>query len=120
MIIAGQQAEALNSQIDLLKKLRTGLEQVEIVATGSAPADSLAGVCGQISFYLFGQIDQTGAQAKIAKKIVELTTAIEQLSIRLANPEFIAKAPKKIILAEQNKLADWQAELTALNQQITK
>jgi len=120
LIIAGQQAEALNSQIDLLKKLRTGLEQVEIVATGSAPADSLAGVCGQISFYLFGQIDQTGAQAKIAKKIVELTTAIEQLSIRLANPEFIAKAPKKIILAEQNKLADWQAELTALNQQITE
>lgn len=120
LIIAGQQAEALNGQIDLLKKLRTGLEQVEIVAVGSAPADSLAGACGQISFYLFGQIDQTGAQEKIAKKIVELTAAIEQLVARLANPEFTAKAPEKIILAEKNKLADWQAELAALNQQITK
>lgn len=120
LIIAGQQAEILNSQIDLLMKLRTGLDQVEVVVTGQAPIDSLAGACGQLSFYLSGQIDQTGAKEKTIKKIAELTAAIKQLSARLDNPEFIAKAPEKIILAEKNKLAGWQAELATLNQQITK
>ncbi len=120
IIIAGQQTEVLTSQIDLLKKLRTGLDQVEIIAAGPVPDNSLAGACGPISFYLSGQIDQSGAKEKIAKKVVELTAAVEQLAARLANPEFTAKAPEKIILAEKNKLAGWQAELAALNQQLNQ
>ena len=120
LIVAGEQAEDLKSQLDLLKKLRTGLDQVEIVATGSVPENSLAGACGQISFYLSGAIDQAGAQGKMTKKLTELAQAIEQLQIRLANPEFIAKAPEKIITLEKNKLADWQAELAILSKQIIK
>ncbi|NCU44125.1 valine--tRNA ligase [Candidatus Falkowbacteria bacterium] len=120
LIVAGQQVEVLNNQLDLLKKLRTGLDQVEIVATGLVPENSLAGACGGLSFYLFGEINQAGAQEKIIKKIAELSSAIEQLNARLTNPEFIAKAPEKIILAEKQKLAGWQAEVATLSQQINK
>ena len=90
------------------------------MATGTAPKNSLAGACGLISFYLFGKIDRSESSAKIAKQIADLTTAIEQLTSRLADPEFITKAPAKIVTAQKNKLADWQAELAALQQQITK
>lgn len=120
LIVAGEQTGLWQQQVDLIKQLRTGLEKVEIVAVASAPDNSLASACGAISFYLTGALQPAGSLEKTQKKITELTRAIDQLRARLANPEFAAKAPEKIIAAEQAKLAGWQAELTTLQQQLSE
>ncbi len=116
LIVAGAKADLLAEQIELIKRLKTGLDNVEIVAEAAAPEKSLAGVCGSISFYLMGEIEASDAQEKNEKKIGELAIAISNLEQRLANPEFTLKAPAKIVEMERQKLANWQAELKALQQ----
>ncbi|HQB50782.1 MAG TPA: valine--tRNA ligase [bacterium] len=116
LIVAGAKADLLAEQIELIKRLKTGLDNVEIVAEAAAPEKSLAGVCGSISFYLMGEIEASDAQEKNEKKIGELAIAISNLEQRLANPEFTLKAPTKVVEMERQKLANWQAELKALQQ----
>ena len=115
-IVAGSATSLIAEQIELIKRLRTGLENVEVVAEAVVPEKSLSGVCGSISFYLFGEIEAAGSVEKNQKRLAELTEVIKNLEQRLANPEFTAKAPAKIVEAERQKLADWQAEFNTLQQ----
>ncbi|HNW55514.1 MAG TPA: valine--tRNA ligase [bacterium] len=116
IIAAGSAVNLITEQVELIKRLRTGLENVEVVAEAVAPEKSLAGVCGSISFYLFGEIEDKGSAEKNQKRLIELAQVIKNLEQRLANPEFASKAPAKIVEAERQKLADWQAEYNALQQ----
>jgi len=117
-IIAGQWADALSKEIKLIQNLRTGLETVTIIANGQVPEGSLAGAVGPFSFYLEGEAMSAVNHAQLEHKIQELTTAINNLSRRLNDPEFLSKAPEHIIAKEQTKLTNWQAELEALRQQL--
>jgi len=117
-IIAGPLAEALKQETEIIKNLRTGLEAVTIVASGSIPVSSLSGAVGPLSFYLEGQEMSAVNQEQLEHKIQELSVAINNLNRRLHDPEFLSKAPEHIISKEKNKLISWQAELEALRQQL--
>lgn len=117
-IIAGPLAEALKQETEIIKNLRTGLEAVTIVASGSIPVSSLSGAVGPLSFYLEGQEMSAVNQEQLEHKIQELSAAINNLNRRLHDPEFLSKAPEHIISKEKNKLISWQAELEALRQQL--
>ena len=117
-IVAGPLAEALKQETEIIKNLRTGLEAVTIVASGSIPVSSLSGAVGPLSFYLEGQEMSAVNQEQLEHKIQELSAAIDNLNRRLHDPEFLSKAPEHIISKEKNKLISWQAELEALRQQL--
>ncbi len=117
-IVAGPLAEALKQETEIIKNLRTGLEAVTIVASGSIPVSSLSGAVGPLSFYLEGQEMSAVNQEQLEHKIQELSAAINNLNRRLHDPEFLSKAPEHIISKEKNKLISWQAELEALRQQL--
>ena len=117
-IVAGPLAEALKQETEIIKNLRTGLEAVTIVASGSIPVSSLSGAVGPLSFYLEGQEMSAVNQEQLERKIQELAAAIDNLNRRLHDPEFLSKAPEHITTKEKNKLMSWQAELEALRQQL--
>lgn len=119
-IIAGKFTEALKQEAAIIKNLRTGLETVTIVASGSVPASSLSGAVGPLSFYLEGQETSLVNREQLERKIQELSVAIDNLHRRLHDPEFLSKAPEHIIIKEKNKLTSWQAELEAWRQQLNK
>ncbi len=119
-IIAGKLTEALKQEAAIIKNLRTGLETVTIVASGSVPASSLSGAVGPLSFYLEGQETSLVNREQLERKIQELSVAIDNLHRRLHDPEFLSKAPEHIIIKEKNKLTSWQAELEAWRQQLNK
>lgn len=119
-IIAGKLTEALKQEAAIIKNLRTGLEAVTIVASGSVPASSLSGAVGPLSFYLEGQETSLVNREQLERKIQELSVAIDNLHRRLHDPEFLSKAPEHIIIKEKNKLTSWQAELEAWRQQLNK
>ncbi|MGE5425664.1 MAG: valine--tRNA ligase [Bacillota bacterium] len=113
-IITGKDAELIFSQSHLLRGLRTGIEEVSV--SESEPQEgSIKVVIGETEIYLLGAVDPDKEKARLAKEKESLVKLIENLSVRLANQEFISRAPAQIIEGEKEKLARYQAELENIN-----
>jgi len=98
VIYAGKNKELIESQAELIKKLRTGVEQLEVRGKG-----------GKIKEAIYLTVNGPGYSAG--------TRRINTLEKKLANKQFIKKAPEQIVKQEQEKLGLWQEELKKLKEQ---
>lgn len=62
-------------------------------------------------------VDAVQEKNRIEKEIAEATTFIGAQESKLANADFVARAPEKVIAVERQKLADLQEKLTALQKE---
>jgi len=101
--------ELLISQKELIKKLRTGLSDLEIIQTGDKVEGALAAVVGEVEIYLLeASVEQNSEE--LLKNKENLEKMIELQELKLANSEFVNKAPAKIVELEKNKLSGYQME----------
>jgi len=115
VIYAHRHYEELKDQGVLIKNLRTGVEELEILEKGSEPKHDIKFSFGkEIEIYLIGAVDKEKEEARRAKEKIRLEKLITGVKSRLDNKEFANKAPNHIVQIEKDKLADWETELKKL------
>ncbi|KKR21113.1 MAG: Valine-tRNA ligase [Parcubacteria group bacterium GW2011_GWE2_39_37] len=114
VIFAGSHMELIKSQSKLIINLRTGIEEIEILAKGDKPDNAIFITVGEIEIYLLGARDEAKEKIRLTKEIENLEKQIKIVEGKLNNQEFVERAPAAIIEKEKAKLAGWQIELEKL------
>lgn len=111
----------IKSQEHILKNLRTGIENIEIISSGTKIENAIMRTIEEsINIYipLEGLIDTDKEKAKAEKEIANLENFISGLAERLSNKDFVSKAPAQIINQQKETLAKKQAELVELKKHL--
>jgi valyl-tRNA synthetase len=87
---------------------------LEIKASGAKIAKAIFVPIKNLEIYLEAEIDEKKEAGRIAKEKANLEKVIAALEAKLANSEFVAKAPENIVKTEQEKLANYKIELKKL------
>lgn len=109
--------EKILSQAHLIKNLRTGVENIEIISLMETSDNIIhRGLSEGINLYipLEGLVDTKKEKVKAKKEAENLSKFIAGLESRLNNKNFVAKAPANIIAVQQESLAKAKAELAAI------
>lgn len=116
-LIFSEQAEFILSQSELVKGLKTGIDEISISQT--RPQDkSIKIIIGTTEIYLLITVDSVKEKARLEKEEERVDRLIESLEKKLANKDFVTKAPAKLVLAEQEKLAHYKLEISKLKESL--
>lgn len=95
----------------LIKGLKTGISELEVRIKGEKIEGAIYAAVGDIEIYLIGTVDAEKEAARVEKEAANLEKIIAAAEVRLANKEFIDKAPAEIVKKEKEKLEGWKLEL---------
>lgn len=123
MLISGasdKTNEALNAQMDVLKRLAR-LEKIEN-HDGEIPTGSISVVVGEATYYLLlsGIIDIASEQARLNKALEKLSKEIKSVSGRLNNENFVSKAPDHVITENKKGLEEAQQKAEKIKQALQR
>ena len=115
---AASDEQRLAANHDFISRL-ANLESIELLS-GEAPAAATALVGKmEILIPLEGLIDKAAELNRLDKEIAKLDKIITQSASKLANENYVAKAPAAVVAKEREKLAELQQALYQLQQQRT-
>ncbi|MCL6636816.1 MAG: valine--tRNA ligase [Alicyclobacillus sp.] len=88
----------------------------QLTLAGEAPAQAVSAVTSGAQVYLplAGVVDVATELERLRKEQVRLASELERAEKKLANPQFVAKAPAAVVAAEQAKADDFRTKLAAL------
>jgi valyl-tRNA synthetase len=94
----------------------------EVRAAEAAPAGAVPFVIGEATGALAvaEHIDVTAERARLAKEIAALATDAERTSKKLANPDFLARAPEEVVEENRERLAEAQAATAKLEAALAR
>jgi len=105
------ETEFLSGQKNLLQKLKTGLDKIDIAASGEKPAGAITIVVRDMEIYLIGAVDESKEKDRLLKERANLEKMVAIQEKKLSQADFVNNAPAAIVEAEQWKLADYQTKL---------
>jgi len=114
IIYSNKLSELIESQKEIIKRLKTGLSKLEIKERGEKIANAIMIPVGEIEIYLIGAIDENKEKERLVKEKINLEKLINIQEKKLENPEFVSRAPEKIVLAEKEKLDNFKKELNKI------
>jgi valyl-tRNA synthetase len=95
------------------------LESIDLLAEGDEEPASASALVGELTLLIpmAGLIDKIAELARLNKAIDKLTTEANRIQGKLANENFVSKAPDVVINKERAKLSDAQFALSKLLEQ---
>ncbi len=110
----------LNEHSDVIKRLAR-LENLTITSEVEKPKTAVSFVVGNIEVHvdLSGAVDVEKEKARLTKEIDEVGKYVAAQEGKLNNPDFVARAPEKVVEGEKKKLADAKEKLVKLTDQLT-
>ena len=117
IITTNDKQELLKQNVILIQSLRTSISELEIVETRfiTSNAVSIENAIhinvDKIQIYLIGARDEEKEKIRIRKEVENLEKLIKNQKKKLANREFVDKAPQNIVAKEREKLNLWEEEL---------
>jgi len=109
----------LESQADLIKGMRTGIDKLEIKETGKKIDKAAYIIVNKVEIYLTEMIDEEKEERRINKEIGNLEKLIAGASKKLSNEEFVKKAPPQVVKQERAKLKTRREELENLKKRLS-
>jgi valyl-tRNA synthetase len=102
--------QVLEAQAEMMKRLGR-IEPLTISGTAEIPVGSVVAVAGeiQVCVKLSGAIDKAAEQSRIEKEIQKAEKDRAKVAANLANPSFVARAPKEVVdgyLVQKSELED--------------
>lgn len=96
-----------------------GLTKVASIGSSDERPESITPIIVGSSqvFIRLPAVDAASEKMRIEKEITEATKFIRAQESKLANTDFVARAPEKVISGERQKLADLQEKLAALQKE---
>jgi valyl-tRNA synthetase len=101
----------IETQIEVIKNLKTGLASLEVKETGNNLDKAIMIPVGKVEIYLIGAIDEVKEKERLTKEKINLEKVIARQEQKLGNADFISRAPEKIVAAEKEKLNNSKQEL---------
>jgi valyl-tRNA synthetase len=97
-------------------------ESIQILPAGDDGPESATALVGEMKILipLAGLIDKEAEGKRLEKEIAKLTAEGERLGKKLANTNFVDKAPQAVVQKERNKLSDVNKALSNLQAQLDK
>ncbi|MBA4319630.1 MAG: valine--tRNA ligase [Flavobacterium sp.] len=119
IIYAGKYINLIEKNKELIKNLKTNINELETqkhknTKTQKHNNQVIHVVVNDIEIYLLAVVDEKKEKARIEKEINNLGKIIKATRSKLANQEFIKKAPEQIVEKEKEKLEEWEAKLKKL------
>jgi valyl-tRNA synthetase len=107
-----------NNQISLLKL--AGLSEIQWLDNSQTPAESATAMVGKMKILIAmaGLIDKQEELDRLNKEISKLQKYKTGIEKKLANENFVKRAPESVVDIEKNKLKDAETKLTGLNEQL--
>ncbi len=105
----------LKEQQDLIKNLKTGIMTIEFKKDEAKPKQAIVVAISGVEIYLLNTIDGEKEKRQLKNQQTKLEQLINSQRKKLANSDFIIKAPQKVVRGEQEKLSGYQAELKKIN-----
>jgi valyl-tRNA synthetase len=121
-IVAGDAAAMLTQQAPLLSRLtRADPERLQIVEhLPEKPAEAAALVIGAIEIFspLAGLVDLAAERERLSKELSKAETEVEHRTQKLANENFVQKAPDAVVQRERDNLTQAQAAVERLRERL--
>ncbi len=111
VIYGHQQTSILKEQQNLIQNLKTGLVSIQVQKTGQKPPDSLVTIVGEVEIYLLGDLQQHSDAQQLITEKNKLEKLIINQEQKLANSNFVERAPQDIVLLERDKLKHYRLEV---------
>jgi len=119
VIYAGDKKELLVSQSELIKKLKTGIGELEIKDKGSKIPNAIyLTVAGLEVYLIIPDFDFKAEIARLEKEIMKQKKLVETQKKKLANTNFVQRAPETVVNGEKDKLATWESDLAKMREQL--
>jgi valyl-tRNA synthetase len=83
-------------------------------------ADAPVKVVGDSRLMLHVEIDVAAESARLTKEIARIEGEVAKTQGKLANESFVSRAPANVVEQERKRLADFQATLAKLKEQLDK
>ncbi|MCD4693911.1 valine--tRNA ligase [bacterium] len=119
IIHAGAKKDLIESQAHLIKKLKTGIDKIEIKEKREKIKDSIYLVIDDVEIYLIGAIDKDKERERINKEIDKLNNAINISEKKLENKDFTDKAPGEVVKKVEKILKTSRDEIKKLKNKIS-
>ncbi|HEX7009690.1 MAG TPA: class I tRNA ligase family protein, partial [Phycisphaeraceae bacterium] len=110
-------AQRLLEQKELIEVL-ANVQGREIGPRVDKPADAAVAITGDIELYLHGLVDPAAEKARLLKRAADLEKTIATLRSRLANENYVSKAPAKLVNETREQLSAAEREAEAVRQQL--
>ncbi|MFH1029723.1 MAG: valine--tRNA ligase [bacterium] len=118
IIHAKDKTELIESQAELIKKLRTGIDEIEIKEKGEKIKNAIYLAANGVEIYLIvSDFDFAAEILRLEKEIKEQEKRIGGQKKKLENKDFVERAPKEIVQGEKDKLELWEDELAKMREQ---
>ncbi len=118
VIYAQEKRELIESQKELISRLKTGVNTVRVEKEGEKIENSLITALGKIEIYLLNTVDDEKKIINLEKDKKELEGLIINQEKKLNNKDFVSRAPEKIVLLEKEKLINYQTALEKIKKNL--
>ncbi|HKU78600.1 MAG TPA: valine--tRNA ligase [Rhodanobacteraceae bacterium] len=113
-----RRVQKFSSQIEFLARC----EAPRWLAAGESEPAAAAAVVGNLRVLipLEGLIDLGAERVRLTKEIARIEGEIRKCEGKLGNTNFVDHAPAAVVEQERSRLADWNAQATALREQASR
>lgn len=96
------------------------LSSVEIMTNGLPLTDAPVSVVGGFRLMLKITIDVAAERVRLNKEILRIEIEINKAKVKLDNPDFVQRAPEKVVDQEKKRLAGFNETMTKLLEQLKR
>ncbi|MXS79768.1 valyl-tRNA synthetase [Nitrosomonas eutropha] len=118
LLIEGDRARLINFLPHLQALAR--LSEVDILPGGLPDTDAPVAVVGDFRLMLKIEIDVKAERERLNKEILRVEAEISKARVKLDNPDFIQRAPEKVVQQEKGRLVTFSTTLKKLDEQLRK
>ncbi|MBA4141715.1 MAG: valine--tRNA ligase [Nitrosospira sp.] len=118
LLAAGNQQTLANFSPYLVALAK--LSGVEIVRGALPHADAPVSIVGEFRLMLKIEVDISAERARLTREIARIEAEIAKAKIKLANGDFVKRAPVQVVEQEQVRLVNFEAMLGKLKEQLPK
>ncbi len=111
-------ARGIRENRDLLRS-QAGLGEVEVTdELGEPPRGAASVQAGAVKMYVLDVIDVGAERARLTKQAETLRKGVGGIQAKLANENFVSKAPAEVVQRERDRLAELQSQLEAVERSL--